>query len=99
MSLRARTKLWTGACINFVCVECTSTPCTGWQCLNNQLVPAISVDFTGRTYTKNVIAGTLLGATFMVILLQLCTVANVMYTKKIADATTAPTYQKNPATA
>lgn len=80
----ARTTLWQGFCYNFECRECTefaSGSCPGRTCLDGRFVDTIVMDGTPRTYTRNAVAGTLLGLTFMVILLQLILVGHFVYVR------------------
>jgi len=84
----ARALSWTGTCYNFECRECTEgiSMCnSNRQCIDGRWQDRITVDGTQRTYTHNAVAGTLLGLTFMVILLQICVACNVRYTRAAAN--------------
>jgi len=82
VAYRARVTLWSGFCKNYQCVECyeyNSGGCQGRTCVDGKFVDRITMDGTPRTYTSNAVAGTLLGLTFMIILLQVIVVANFVY--------------------
>lgn len=73
MAGAARATLWSGVCYDFECRECTEGQgsCGNARvCIDGSVGPRLRMDGTPRTYTNNVVAGTALGATFMVILLQ-----------------------------
>jgi hypothetical protein len=67
----ARTMLWTGSCLDGVCYECTtgSGSCSGARtCIQGRSLDTVVVDSTVRTFASNTVAGTMLGATLMIVL-------------------------------
>jgi len=100
-----RSVLWAGACVNQVCMECqpgfsahsnlpaggSNAPCTANRgCVNGMIVNNVYVDWTVRTYTKNAIAGTLLGTLFMIIIACICVCAHIFVQHKLSTGGAAP---------
>lgn len=97
-----RTVLWSGACVNQRCMECypqevpvqsvDGFSACGRVCLNGRVVDPLYVDNTLRTFSDNTVAGTMLAAVMMLILLQLCVCAGVYttYTTKLAPGQPTP---------
>ena len=94
----ARVVLWTGACVNQVCLECApeqvpaqlQSSC-GRFCLNGAIEEVQYVDGTSRTFTINTVAGTTLAAVLMIILLQLCVCAGAYVTTTLKVPAGEPT--------
>ncbi|KAA0160120.1 hypothetical protein FNF28_05548 [Cafeteria roenbergensis] len=81
----ARSILWTGSCVQGICMECTPSPGGGYdgdsgrQCVNGRLVDTVFIDGTARTLTSNTMASaTAVGAGVLVVLafLQLVSMQN-----------------------
>lgn len=50
--------------------------CSGSKsCINGRIMDTVVVDNTIRTFTSNTVAGTMLAAVIMIVLLQLCVFA------------------------
>jgi len=94
---QARRVLWTGACVNQVCMECAPGfgPVTGntcRSCYNGMLLDNVIVDWTVRTYTKNTIAGTALGVVFMFVLVAMCVCTRILLAWR-SNTASAPSKQ------